>query len=115
MTKDYVALSRRVDSEAANLHRAAPDTMRAFRRLAQEAGKAGALDVKTKELMALAVAVAVRCEGCIVHHVRQAHRHGASRAELAETIGVAVEMGGGPSTVYGAEALAAYDQFAAAG
>jgi len=112
MEKDYVAIGKAVDREVANLFKAAPGPMRAFRQLAGEATKAGALDVKTKELMALAIAVAARCEGCIVHHVKQAHHHGATREELAETLAVAVEMGGGPSTVYGGEALAAYDQFA---
>jgi AhpD family alkylhydroperoxidase len=76
----------------------------------EEATKPGQLDAKTKELMALAIAIAMRCEGCIVYHVRAAAKHGATREQVAETIGVAVEMGGGPATVYGAEALAAFDQ-----
>ena len=64
--------------------------------------------------MAIAIAVATRCEGCIVFHVRSAIKHGATREELADTIGVAIEMGGGgPAAVYGADALAAFDQFAA--
>ena len=111
MSKDYKAYAGEVDARGANLFKAAPDTMRAYRGLMEAASKDGALDAKTKELMALAIGIAQRCDGCIVFHVRAAHRHGASREEVAETIGVAIELGGGPSAVYGAEALAAYDQF----
>ncbi|MGE0724490.1 MAG: carboxymuconolactone decarboxylase family protein [Alphaproteobacteria bacterium] len=114
MSDDPRAVAERVDARAIALHRAAPETMTAFRGLMRAAGKDGALDAKTKELMALAIAIAVRCEGCISFHVRQAIRKGASRAEVVETIAVAIEMGGGPSTVYGAEALAAFDAFAPA-
>ncbi len=78
----------------------------------EAASKDGALDAKTKELMALAIGIALRCDGCIAYHTRAAQRHGATREEVAETIGVAVELGGGPAAVYGAEALAAFDQFA---
>ncbi len=112
MSKDYKALAGEVDARAGNLFRAAPDQMRAFRDLMGAASKDGALDAKTKELMAIAIAVATRCEGCIVFHVRSALKHGATRDEMADTIGVAIEMGGGPAAVYGADALAAYDQFA---
>jgi AhpD family alkylhydroperoxidase len=59
--------------------------------------------------MALAIAIAAPCEGCIVYHARAAKKKGASREQVAETIAVAIEMGGGPATVYGGEALAAYD------
>ena len=112
MTKDYKALAGEVDSRAVNLFKAAPDQMRAYRGLMEAATAAGALDPKTKELMAVAIAIAIHCEGCIVYHVRAAHKHGASREEVAETIGVAIEMGGGPAAVYGGVALAAFDQFA---
>ncbi len=112
MSKDYKAYAGEVDGRAANLFKAAPDTMRAYRGLMEAASKDGALDAKTKELMALAIGIAMRCDGCIVYHARAAQRHGASREEVAETIGVAVELGGGPAAVYGAEALAAFDQFA---
>ena len=113
MPKDYKAYASDVDARAANLFKAAPDAMRAFRGLAEESAKAGALDSKTKELMSLGIAVAVRCEGCIVYHVKAALRHGATRDEVAETVAVAVQMGGGPSVVYGGEALEAFDQLAA--
>jgi AhpD family alkylhydroperoxidase len=77
-----------------------------------EATKGGTLEPKIKELMALAISIVQGCEGCIAFHTRAAHKKGATRDEVLETIAVAVEMGGGPAAVYGAEALEAYDQFA---
>jgi AhpD family alkylhydroperoxidase len=71
----------------------------------------GALDRHVKELMALAVAISVHCQGCVAYHVHDALDAGATREQVIETIGVAVMMGGGPAVVYGAEALAALDQF----
>jgi AhpD family alkylhydroperoxidase len=85
--------------------------MKAFGSLASAATKDGALDKMTKELMAIAISISIRCEGCIAYHTLNAFKAGASREEMLETINVAVEMGGGPSTVYGAKALEAYDEF----
>jgi len=68
-----------------------------------------------KELIALAIAITVGSDGCIAYHVHDALKSGASREEILETVGVAVMMGGGPSVVYGKEAVAALEQFAAAG
>jgi AhpD family alkylhydroperoxidase len=112
MTIDYVQYANDVDAGVADVFKAAPGPMRAYAQLVAEATKDGALDAKVKELMAVAISISIRCEGCIAYHTRAAHKKGATRAELLETIAVAVEMGGGPSTVYGANALAAYDQFA---
>lgn len=112
MEKDYAALSDAQDARAANLFRGRPESMRAHRAVMQAAQEPQALDAKTTELMALAIAIAQRCEGCVVYHAKQSARKGASREELLDTIAVAIEMGGGPATVYGADALAAFDQFA---
>lgn len=101
---------KKTKMQAAALFKAAPEPMRAFGALMAAASKDGALDAKTKELMALAVAVVSRCEGCILHHVEAAMRHGADRQHIIETIAVSVEMGGGPATVYGATALAVFDE-----
>ncbi|MFB9268502.1 carboxymuconolactone decarboxylase family protein [Bradyrhizobium erythrophlei] len=108
----YKAKLQQVRGNAAQLFKAAPEPMKAFQSLVTATSKDGALSVRHKEPIALAIAIATRCEGCIVHHVDAARRHGATREEVAETIGVAVEMGGGPATVYGATALAAFDEFA---
>jgi AhpD family alkylhydroperoxidase len=89
-----------------------PGTMTGFTQLHKEAVQPGALSTKCKELIALAIAVVVRCDGCISYHVHDALATGATRKEITEAIGVAVMMGGGPSLMYGAEALEALDQFA---
>jgi AhpD family alkylhydroperoxidase len=101
---------RATKMQAAALFKAAPEPMRAFGSLMAAASKDGALDARTKELMALAIAIVSRCEGCLLHHVEAAMRHGADRQHIVETIAVSVEMGGGPATVYGGMALAAFDE-----
>ena len=65
--------------------------------------------------MALAIGIAVHCDGCVAYHTKVARQHGATRDEVAETVALAVYMGGGPAAVYGADALRAYDQFSGAG
>ena len=85
------------------------DTMKGFALLAQAAMAEGAVGTKQKELIALAIGVSQRCSGCIGFHVKALHRLGATRAELEETLSVCVYMGGGPSLMYAAEALKAWD------
>ncbi len=92
-----------------------PETMSAFRYLHRATIDDGALGAKTKELIALGIAITVRCDGCIAFHVHDALKAGAEKAEILETIGVAVLMGGGPAVVYGCEALEALKQFLAKG
>ena len=111
---DYKAVAQQQRSESGALYKAIPDTMAAFQSVMKAASKDGALPGKFKELTALAIAIAMRCEGCVVFHVENAIRHGASRAEVAETIAVAVEMGGGPAVVYGGKALGAFDELSGA-
>lgn len=113
MSKDYVARAKEIDLNNRAVFQAAPETMGGFRNVVEAAGKDGALSAKVKELMALTVAIVIRCEGCIVFHARAAHQKGATREEVAEAVSVAVEMGGGPAAVYAGEALNAFDQFAA--
>jgi len=72
----------------------------------------GALDAKTKEFIALGIAINEKCDGCIASHARGAAQHGATEQEVAEVIGVAISMSGGPGTVYGPRALAAFREFA---
>lgn len=113
MPKDYARLSDEQDARAATLFKGNPEIMRAHRQAMAAAQQPKALDSKTTELMALAIAIVQRCEGCVVFHTKAALKNGASRVELLDTIAVAIEMGGGPASVYGADALAAYDQFTA--
>jgi len=88
-----------------------PKTMGAFEQLHKSGIADGSLSTKIKELISLGIAVTVRCDGCIAFHVHGALEAGAGRDEITETIGVAVLMGGGPSVMYGCEALAALEQF----
>jgi len=84
--------------------------MKAFSALAEAATRDGALDRKTKELIALAVGIAGHCDACIGFHMRTLVKLGATRAEVEDALGVAVYMGGGPSLMYAADALAAYEE-----
>ena len=88
-----------------------PEQMRAFSQLHKVASKDGAISQSNKELIALGIAIAVRCDGCIAFHIKDAIKAGCTRAEIMETIGVAILMGGGPAVMYGCEALAALNQF----
>ncbi|MEM9749526.1 MAG: carboxymuconolactone decarboxylase family protein, partial [Pseudomonadota bacterium] len=99
MAKDWQEILRSVNQNTGALGKAAPDAMKAFAGLAGAATKDGALDKKTKELMAVAISICIRCDGCIAYHTYSAIKAGASREEMVETIALAVEMGGGPSTV----------------
>jgi AhpD family alkylhydroperoxidase len=89
-----------------------PGVYEGFGQLHNAAFADGAIDRKTKELLALAIAISVRCDGCIASHARGAATNGATEQEVAETIGVAIAMSGGPGTVYGPRALAAFREFA---
>lgn len=86
-----------------------PDVAAGFAQLAKAAIAPGVLDSKTKELIALAIGITARCDGCLAFHAKAARKYGATREEIIETIGVAVYMGGGPSMIYGAEALDVFD------
>jgi len=111
MDKNYVDITRNISANLKKLRSDIPDTMKGFSALAQAATRDGALDKKTKELMALALGVAAHCDGCIGFHVEALVKLGASREEIEETLGMAVYMGGGPSLMYAADAIAAYEQF----
>ena len=110
----FVELTKSVSTRLASLRSSTPDVMKSFSALGRAALAAGALDAKTKELLALALGVASRCDPCIGFHAQALVRLGASRTELDEMLGVVVYMGGGPSLMYAAHALAAFDEFAAA-
>lgn len=95
------------------LRHAIPQVYAGYKELHDAALGAGVLDVKTKELIALAIAVSKECDGCIAAHAHAAVQHGASPEEAAEAIGVTFLMNGGPATVYGARAFAAFQEFCA--
>ena len=114
MTTNYVDYHKHLEERLAQLGSELPGPMTGFARLHKKSIEDGALSAKTKELMALAIGIAVRCEGCIAYHVHDAVKAGATRQELLETIGVAIMMGGGPASMYAAHALDAIEQFMAA-
>ena len=114
MTKDYRAIIADIGAYTGELRKAAPETMQSFYALAKAAGSTGAVDAKTKELLALAIGVTQRCDGCIGFHAKALVGLGATREEVAETLGMCVYMGGGPALMYTAKALEAFDEFAAA-
>ena len=93
------------------LRHAIPDVYKGFAEFRHAAFAGGALDAKTKELIALAIGVIQRCDGCIASHAEGAAREGASRHEAADAIGVAMLMNGGPATIYGPRAFAAICEF----
>lgn len=110
MPKQYKEITKDISASIAKLRKEIPDVMSGFSSLAQAAGKDGALNKKTKELIALALGVAAHCDGCIGFHVQALVKLGVTREELMETLGMAVYMGGGPSLMYAADALSAYEE-----
>jgi len=112
MEKSYIGITKRISGDLRKLRQDIPDTMKAFSALAQAAGRDGAIDKKTKELIALAIGIATRCDGCIGFHIEALVKLGATRQEVEETLGMTVYMGGGPSLMYAADAIAAYEEFA---
>jgi AhpD family alkylhydroperoxidase len=96
------------------LNRAIPETAKGFGALSKAAKDGGVLDVKTKEFVALGIAIADRCEACIGFHVEALMKAGGTREEMADVLAMAVQMGGGPSLMYAAKALECWDDLAAA-
>lgn len=107
----YPSVRKNILSNLSNLSTAIPDVMKSFNGLHKTALKDGALSNKTKELMALAISVASQCDGCVAFHTHDALKAGATPDEIAEALGVAVLMGGGPSMVYATHAMQAMEQF----
>lgn len=110
----YKQLTTQVSQHLAGLRSSTPGVMKAFGELGRAATAPGALDAKTKELIALALSVAVRCDPCIGFHTQALAKLGATRQEVDEALGVATYMGGGPSLMYVASAVAAFDEAVAA-
>ncbi len=109
MNKSYREITQSVSASLAKLRADIPETTKGFNAMARAATAPGALDGKTKELIALALGVAAHCDACIGFHIQALIRLGASRAEIEEALGMAVYMGGGPSLMYPADVLAAFE------
>ena len=110
-TVSYPANLRNVKKNWGTLAAAQPEVIETFQKLRQVATATGALDTKTKELMALAISGTHGCDDCIAHHVYDAIEAGATRVEFADALSVAVLMGGGPAMIYASHAIEAVDQF----
>jgi AhpD family alkylhydroperoxidase len=115
MEKTYPEHYQHLQSVMIKLGNELPGPMSGFGQLQRHAVAEGALSTKIKELIALGIGIAARCDGCIAYHVHDALKAGATRKEIVETIGVALFMGGGPAAVYGAQAFEALEQFETAG
>ncbi|MEJ2518224.1 MAG: carboxymuconolactone decarboxylase family protein [Methyloceanibacter sp.] len=113
-TTAYPDLTDAISKQIASLRKEIPETMTGFSRMAKGACASGALEEKTKELIAMGIAIALRCDGCIGFHAKALVKLGSSRQEFEEMLAVAIYMGGGPSLMYAAQALDAWDQFGGA-
>jgi AhpD family alkylhydroperoxidase len=113
MYEDWPETTKVLSAQLRNLRGGAPDVMKAFSGVAQTALAPKALDAKTKELIALGIGIAIRCDDCIAFHIKAAVERGATREEISETLGMAIYMGAGPSVMYASHAFAALEQFEA--
>ena len=107
----FTKITQGLTTELQKFGREMPEVMAGFQALSRAATKDGALDKKHKELIAMALAVANHCQGCIGFHAQALVKYKATREELLETLSMAVYMGGGPSLMYAAEAIEAFEEF----
>lgn len=107
---DYKELTTAISANVRQLKEGVPDVLAGFNAMGKAALAPGVIDAKTKELIALAIGVAARCDGCLGFHTQALVRLGATREELHEMLGVAVYMGGGPSLMYAANTVAAFEE-----
>ncbi|MFC3613661.1 carboxymuconolactone decarboxylase family protein [Lutimaribacter marinistellae] len=101
-------------AQVRGINTAIPETAKAFGALGKSVKSDGAVEFKTKEFVALGIAVATKCEACIMFHIEALIRLGATREEVAEVLGMTIQMGGGPSLMYAGKALECYDALKAA-
>jgi AhpD family alkylhydroperoxidase len=111
MHKDWKKTTQDLSALMQDIGKNIPDVTKGFSQMAKGANQDGALSHKHKELMALAIGISIRCDGCIAFHAKAVAELGATREELMEMLGVCIYMGGGPSFTYAAQALEAFDSF----
>ncbi len=100
-----------LEEPTAELRKMIPDAWSGFAQTHRAVLTDGAIPARIKEVMALSIAVVEQCDGCIAYHAKAAARRKASREEVAEGLGVALLMAGGPATVYAPRAWAAFEEF----
>jgi AhpD family alkylhydroperoxidase len=105
---DWNGYRAQVVAGVGNLAKLSPDTVRGYGTLSGAGEKTGKLDPKTRELISLAVAVSLRCDGCITVHADAARKLGVTQEELAEALGVAVAMNAGATIIYSTRTLDAF-------
>jgi len=111
MSDTYKQLTQDLSASIGDIRKDIPDVMKGFSAMAGAALEDGALSKKTKELIALSIGIATHCKGCIGFHMKALIALGVTREELAEALGMAIYMGGGPSLMYAAEAMQAFEEF----
>ncbi len=111
MIKDHGKNYSDLEKLITQMNEEIPEVMAGFNNMHTAVISEGSLTVKTKELIALGIAISVRCDGCIPYHIKNSLDAGANFSEIMETVGVAILMGGSSSLVYGCEALEALNQF----
>ncbi|SFF13864.1 carboxymuconolactone decarboxylase family protein [Methylobacterium sp. 13MFTsu3.1M2] len=105
---DWNSYRQQVTASVGHFAKLSPDTVRGYGTLSTAGQKTGQLDAKTRELIAVAVAISLRCDGCITVHTDAARKLGATEAELAEALGVATSLNAGAAVVYATRALDAF-------
>ena len=111
MTASYKDLAGQISNKLKDFNKEIPETMQGFMQMSKATHADGALSAKQKELIAMAIGIAARCQGCLAFHAQACVKMGVTRAEFEEMIQVAVYMGGGPSLMTAAEAMIAYEEF----
>jgi AhpD family alkylhydroperoxidase len=106
---DWNTYRQQFTAGVGGLAKLSPDTVRGYAQLGQASAKTNHLDAKTRELIALAVAISLRCDGCITVHSNEARKHGATKEEIAEALGVAISVNAGAALVYSTRAMDAFD------
>jgi AhpD family alkylhydroperoxidase len=105
---DWNQYRKQLATTIAEIAKSSPDLVKGYRTIVGAHATDGALDPKTRELVALAVAVTLRCDGCITTHVDLARKRGATEAEITDALGVAVMVNAGATLVYSARTIDAY-------
>ncbi|SIO39918.1 alkylhydroperoxidase AhpD family core domain-containing protein [Rhodovulum sp. ES.010] len=107
---DWTSKRDATKDQLRRLNKSIPDATRAFSGLGKAVKEGGELDFKTKEMIAMGMAITLRCEACIVLHMEALVRVGATREEVGDVLSMAIQMGGGPAMMYAAAAMECYDQ-----
>ncbi|EPG75316.1 carboxymuconolactone decarboxylase family protein [Leptospira fainei serovar Hurstbridge str. BUT 6] len=105
---DWNEYQKQVQTTIAEIGRISPEILRGYRALSEAGSKTAFLDGKTRELIALAVAITRQCDGCIAAHTDAAIKHGASQEEITEALGVAIAVNAGAALIYSARVIDSY-------